>query len=145
MPSRPKTLLSMIAVPALRGSAAPQGWLSGLAASPLPLMVFDDDLPRIGSPTNCTLRFAPVRAPFANARAFTIAGVTRDSSGAALAGVTVKLFSATDDVARYSTVSDANGNYSFSVPSNGWTWYAIAYKAGAPDVAGTTANTLVAQ
>lgn len=40
------------------------------------------------------------------------------------------------------TVSDASGNYSFSVGS-GLQYWIVDYKAGAPDVAGATVNTLV--
>jgi hypothetical protein len=31
--------------------------LSGLMQGPLPVIVFDDDVPRLGGPTNCNLRF----------------------------------------------------------------------------------------
>ncbi len=71
-----------------------------------------------------------------------LTGVTRDSAGAALGGCVVDLFTTSDDVLRFSTVSDASGNFSFSLPSNGWTCYLVAYKAGSPDVAGVTVNTL---
>lgn len=75
---------------------------------------------------------------------FVIAGVTKDKDGVALGGCTVKLFTATDDVLRYTMISDATtGAYSFVVPSNGWTWYAVAYKAGSPDRTGATVNTVV--
>lgn len=78
-----------------------------------------------------------------SSRAFIISGITKDSTGAPIGGCTVKLYTATDDVLRYTAISDlATGAYSFSVPSNGWTFYAVAYLAGSPDVAGTTVNTL---
>ena len=54
----------------------------------------------------------------------------------------IKLYRTRDDVEAYSTVSDASGNYILPV-DNLTQWYAVAYKAGSPDVAGTTVNTLV--
>ncbi len=77
-------------------------------------------------------------------RQFVIADVTKDSTDAILGGCTVKLYRVMDNAAFMETVSDpVTGAFSFSVPSNGWVCYAVAYKAGAPDVAGTTVNTLV--
>lgn len=73
---------------------------------------------------------------------FIIGGVTKDSSGVALAGVTVDLFRTIDNVMIDSAVSDGSGNYQFSTPGPGQNYYVVAYKAGAPDVAGTTLNTL---
>lgn len=72
-----------------------------------------------------------------------LSGVTRDSAGAILGGCTVELFSTSSDLLMLSTVSDAvTGIYLFSVPDAG-PYYIVAYKAGAPDVAGTSVNTLV--
>jgi len=78
--------------------------------------------------------------PFSQSSVF-IAGVTRDSAGAALGGVTVQLFRTWDDIYIGETVSDGSGNYSIRASGSG-TFYIVAYKAGAPDVAGTTVNTL---
>lgn len=97
---------------------------------------------------------------------FTLSGVSRDSTGAALGTCTVTVLetgriavdglthgqmpsagnpveveadSESPVVARQ--ISDGSGNFSFSVPMN--TAYQImAYKAGSPDVAGITVNTL---
>ena len=71
-----------------------------------------------------------------------IAGVTKDSSGAALGGCTVNLFLTSTNQIVATVISDADGNYSFSVASSN-PYYAVSYKAGSPDVAGTTLNTLV--
>jgi hypothetical protein len=72
-----------------------------------------------------------------------ISGVTKGSTGSVLGSCAVELFTTTDDVLFARTTSDATtGAYSFSVPSNGWAFYCVAYKAGSPDVAGTTVNTL---
>jgi len=70
-----------------------------------------------------------------------IAGVTRDSVGSALSYCTVKLFLTGSDLFQYVALSDVNGNYIFSVPA-GIQFYAVSYLAGAPDVMGTTVNTL---
>lgn len=75
-----------------------------------------------------------------------ISGISRDSTGAVLGGSTVKLFTTIDDVKIAETVSDATtGAYSFMVASNGWGYYTVEYKVGtggAPDVAGSSENTL---
>lgn len=69
-------------------------------------------------------------------------GVSRNSSGAILGSCGVELFlTATDQVVQR-TVSDASGNFTFPNPGTG-PFYIVAYKAGAPDVAGTTVNTLI--
>lgn len=75
---------------------------------------------------------------------FRISGVTRDSTGTALPSCTVSLFRTVDNAAIDQTISDAAGAYSFSGASASFTYYVVAYKAGSPDVAGTTVNTLVA-
>lgn len=75
---------------------------------------------------------------------FRVVGVTKDSTGTALAGCTVKLYRSRDDALIDQTVSDAAGNYSFASGSTVETYYIVAYKPGAPDVAGTTVNTLLA-
>lgn len=74
---------------------------------------------------------------------FTLTGTTRDSAGVALAGCTVELFRAIDDVKIGDAVSDASGNYEFRGLIRGANHYVRAYKTGSPDIAGTTVNTLV--
>jgi len=71
-----------------------------------------------------------------------INGVTKDSTGAALGGCTVTLFKTVDNRPCATTVSDASGNYSFSIDGNSEARFAVSYKSGSPDVAGTTVNTL---
>lgn len=72
----------------------------------------------------------------------TVSGVTKDSTGAALASVTVQLFRTVDDAYIGETTSNGSGVYSIASVVSG-PFYIVAYKAGAPDVAGTTVNTLV--
>lgn len=75
---------------------------------------------------------------------FRIAGTTRDATGAALGTCVVDLFRTSDDVKLDSVTSDAEGLFEFRTagqPPNAY--YLVAYKAGSPDVAGTTVNTLV--
>jgi hypothetical protein len=79
--------------------------------------------------------------PYFPERNFTITGVTKDSTGAALGGCTLRLFNAASHVLAQTTISDASGNYSFVVDKT-QTWYVVSYKGGAPDVAGTSVNTL---
>ena len=85
--------------------------------------------------------FAPI-CKCAPAQVFTIAGVTRNSAGAALGTCDVHLFRTDNDSEAAQLTSDANGVYSVASSSQ-ITHYAVAYKAGSPDVAGTTVNTLV--
>ena len=72
---------------------------------------------------------------------FFLSGITRDSSGTVLPNCTVDLFQTGIDILAASTVSDATGNFTFYVRPN-TNFYALAYKAGSPDVMGTTVNTL---
>lgn len=73
----------------------------------------------------------------------TISGVTKDSGGSALGGCVVQLFRTDNDQFIAEVTSEATtGAYSFSV-ANDATYYLVAYKAGSPDVSGTTVNTIV--
>jgi len=80
--------------------------------------------------------------PFSTASVY-VSGVTRDSTGSALGSVTVQLFRTLDDCFLGEAVSDGAGNYTVRAPGTG-PFYLVAYKAGSPDVAGTTVNTLTA-
>lgn len=70
-----------------------------------------------------------------------IAGVTKDSTGTPLGGCTVQLFRTWNGELVRQTISDGSGNYTLTAPGTG-PFYVMAYKAGSPDVAGTTVNTL---
>lgn len=72
-----------------------------------------------------------------------IFGVTKDSTGAALGSCIVDLFRTADDKLMDSVVSDGSGNYEFRSASLSTAYYVVAYKTGAPDLAGTTVNTLI--
>lgn len=72
-----------------------------------------------------------------------INGVAKDSTGAPLSGATLSLYRTLDDGLVERVLSDANGLYSFSTIGLAQNYYIVAYKAGSPDVAGTTVNTLV--
>jgi hypothetical protein len=69
-----------------------------------------------------------------------IIGVSRDSTGVALGGCTVKVFRTADDVLVASTVSDGSGNWT-AYPNQEGPYYFVEYKAGIPDVFGTSPNT----
>jgi hypothetical protein len=72
-----------------------------------------------------------------------IAGVTRDSTGAPLGVCDLDLYMTHADMLAAQTQSDAAGAFTFWNPGSG-PYYIVAYKTGLPDVAGTTVNTLVA-
>lgn len=85
-------------------------------------------------------RSAPFKSPSFSTRAFAIVGVTRDSGGNTIAGCVVDLFLTADDTKVATTISDGAGVFSF--PATAGPYYLVAYKTGAPDVAGTSVNTL---
>ena len=68
-----------------------------------------------------------------------LTGISRDSTGAALGACRVELWQG--NVIKDGVLSDAAGAFTFLNPGSG-PFYIIAYKAGSPDVAGTTINTL---
>jgi hypothetical protein len=71
-----------------------------------------------------------------------IIGVTKDATGAVLGSCRVELYLTSTDAPQATQTSDGSGNFTFSNPGAG-PFYIVAYKAGSPDVAGTTVNTLV--
>jgi hypothetical protein len=73
---------------------------------------------------------------------YVVAGTTKDATGVALAGCTVMLFRTSDNSCAAVGVSDASGAYRLAASAE-IAHYAVAYKAGGTDVAGTTVNTLV--
>ena len=73
-----------------------------------------------------------------------LSGQTLDASSVALPGCKVEAFLTGPDAYIGDTVSDGAGNFSIPVGFNSGTFYLVAYKAGSPDVAGTTVNTLIA-
>ena len=87
-------------------------------------------------------RLHPFRSPKLSTTTEIISGVTKDSAGASLGSCVVQLFRTPSDTLVAEITSDASGNYSFSNPGSG-PFYVVAYKAGSPDVAGTTVNTLI--
>lgn len=70
-------------------------------------------------------------------------GYTQDVYGSPVSGVTVKCYHTADDVMVATTVSDTNGYYLVTTPYGVDSHYLVFYKAGAPDIFGTTQNTLV--
>lgn len=72
-----------------------------------------------------------------------VTGTTKDNAGAALGACAVTLFRTVDNQPVATTVSSVAGYYEFTIDGNSATLFAVSYKTGAPDVAGTTVNTLV--
>lgn len=96
-----------------------------------------------GGGWSTTVSSKPFRSrPFSTYISARITGITKDSAGSALGSCVVDLFRTSDDVRVDSTTSDGSGNFSF-IPLAYGPYYIVAYKAGSPDVAGTTVNTLV--
>jgi hypothetical protein len=70
-------------------------------------------------------------------------GVTRDQYGTPTGSCVVQLFRTSDDLFIMEVTSDSSGNFllqSWYTPDQ---HYIVAYKAGSPDIFGTTVNTLV--
>jgi len=80
------------------------------------------------------------------ARTASISGLTKDNTGAVLGNCVVELYLTATNEALAQTTSDANGVFYFQNVArfSPATHYLVAYKAGSPDVAGTTLNTLTA-
>jgi len=71
-----------------------------------------------------------------------IIGTTRDSSGVALGNCIVQGFTTSDDAFQGEMTSDPAGYFEFCTAMTG-AHYLVCYKAGSPDVAGTSKNDLV--
>ena len=69
-----------------------------------------------------------------------IIGVSRDATGVALGNCVVKVFRTADDTLVASTTSDGSGNWT-AYPNAQGPYYFVEYKAGSPDVFGTSPNT----
>lgn len=70
-----------------------------------------------------------------------VAGITKDSSGAALGSVTVLLFNTATSLYVDTVVSDSTGAYELSDPNN-VSCFVVGYLSGTPDTTGTTKNNL---
>ena len=73
--------------------------------------------------------------------AWLIRGNTKDASGNPLGGCTVEAFTTTNGVLQASVQSDVAGAYCVLTNSNA-AHFLVAYKAGSPDVAGTTSGAI---
>lgn len=104
---------------------------------------------------NFALAFAtplaePIVQPLTDARLYlleegtlnmVLSGVTRDSTGAALGNCRVMIFRTEDNSFVTETTSNASGVWSVSLMKGG-PFFEVCYKAGSPDLSGTSLNTL---
>jgi hypothetical protein len=117
----------------------------------MPLKQFNSiGVPNTGDGIPAAKAFYDNNSPIFHERNLRITGVTKDSAGAVLVSCKVDLFETPTDIKFDETTSDANGNYIVQIPkgltqTQTQTWYCVAYKAGSPDVAGTTVNTLTGE
>lgn len=73
-----------------------------------------------------------------------IKGITKNSSGTPISGVIVQAFRTSDDAYMGAVESREDGSYDCPTCQPASTpHYLVAYKAGSPDTAGTTVNTLL--
>ena len=70
-------------------------------------------------------------------------GVTRDQYGTPTGSCVVQLFRTSDNLFIMEITSDSSGNFLLQSWYTPDTHYIVAYKAGSPDIFGTTVNTLV--
>lgn len=93
----------------------------------------------------------PQNTPFTDRRVYdrvqaslnmSLSGVSRDSVGAALGSCRVMIFRTEDMSFVTETTSDSVGVWSVSLMKGG-PFFLVEYKAGSPDVAGTSVNTVV--
>ena len=70
-----------------------------------------------------------------------LSGRSLDSTGATLGNCRVLIFRTEDNSFVLETTSDASGNWSVTL-NKGGPFFLVEYKAGSPDVAGTSLNTL---
>lgn len=84
------------------------------------------------------------KSPVMHGVSWMLSGITKDSTGAVLGSCHVDLYYTNTDQFISDTVSDpTTGVFSFLIGPNTGSFYLVAYKAGSPDVAGTTVNTLM--
>lgn len=84
------------------------------------------------------------RSPVMSGVAWSLSGITKDSTGAILGSARVELYYTGNDQPVSAVISDATtGAFSFNVGPTAGPFYAVGYKSGSPDVAGTTVNTLL--
>lgn len=74
---------------------------------------------------------------------FVITDTIVDSAGNPIPNATVKLFRSGNDSFVDKTVSNGSGVYTFTLSNNAGNFYIVAYLVGAPDIFGTSSNTLV--
>lgn len=73
-----------------------------------------------------------------------IRGTCKDSGGVAVANAIVQAFVTATDAYQGEVQSNTDGTYVLGVQQGkATTHYLVAYKAGSPDTAGTTVNTLL--
>lgn len=72
-----------------------------------------------------------------------IMGQCKDAGGNAVGGAVVQGFLTATDAFVTETACDDKGYYELGTPNRGVSHYLVAYRAGSPDIAGTTVNTLV--
>jgi hypothetical protein len=85
----------------------------------------------------------PVIRAGVNSR-YGVEGVTRDVYGTPIGGCTVKLYRTLTDELVSATISEAStGAFLASTPYYPETHYLVSYKAGSPDLSGTSVNTLI--
>jgi hypothetical protein len=102
-----------------------------------------DGYSQIGQDSSSSGRWSPwQKALRGNGSVKFIMGQCKDESGASISGATVQGFVTASDLYVGETTSNSQGYYQLGTPYPATNHYLVAYKAGSPDVSGTTVNTL---
>lgn len=98
---------------------------------------------QIGQDASGVASWAPMqRSSRGNGASKFIMGQCKDSGGNGVSGATVQGFLTGSDKYIGETTADSLGNYELQSVYPATAHYLVAYRAGSPDIAGTTVNTL---
>jgi len=97
--------------------------------------------PKPNFANQCRVAARPFRSRSGTSNTY-LSGVSRDSTGSPLANCRVLIFRTDDNAFVMETTSDGSGNWSVLM-NKGGPFFLVEYKTGAPDVAGTSVNTLI--
>jgi hypothetical protein len=96
----------------------------------------------VGNDASIGNRFAPPPQESGGQQMRKFIGITRDSAGNTLGNAVVHVYLTNNDQFLRLLNSDSGGYFEACSEYQGVNHYLVAYKAGSPDIAGTTVNTL---
>ena len=124
-------------------------WIDGQAYWPAQTGFYSDPASYVGlldhdSWSQGRSKYQPFsRVGFGTAFRKVIMGRAVNAVGVGVSGAVIDAFLTADDTKVSTTTADANGYYEIGTPNPGVAHYIVAYRAGSPDIAGTSVNTLI--